>query len=95
MPSVSASRTSSGIGRDVGVGLVLEGEQADLRSVAVGEHDLVVPCDLGDGLGGHLDVGPLDGGVHGLAPTQQGVAAEGDDDEHHGRSLLGGSAPAS
>ena len=42
----------------------------------------MVSGDLGDGLGRHLDVRTLDGGVHGLPATQQGVAAESDDDEH-------------
>jgi hypothetical protein len=49
----------------------LEGEQADLRPVAVGDDQLVARGERGDGRG---HVVQLDGGVGWLAPSQQGVA---------------------
>ena len=70
------------IGLDVLVGRALQGEQADLRTVAVGDDELVLARDPGEGLGRDPDVGPLMPGGHRLAPLQQGVAAEGDDDTH-------------
>ena len=67
---------------DVGVRRRLEGEQPDLGSVAVGEHELV---RLGDGRQGRrraADVHPLVLRRHRLAPLQQGVAAERHHDAH-------------
>ena len=59
MPSVSAPSTSSGYGAASAVGLALEGEQADLGSVAVGDDDVVLGRELGDRLDGGGDVRAL------------------------------------
>ena len=69
-----------GIGGDLGVGAVLQGQQADLRAVAVHQHHVVLLGDPGDGLGGGGYVLALDVGFKGLATTEQGIATQGDDD---------------
>lgn len=63
------------------VGVGLEGEQPDLGAVAVGDDEPVVLGQLGNRLGGRLDVGALSGVVVGLSAAQQSVAAEGDDEQ--------------
>ena len=65
-----------------GVGLALEGEQPDLRSVAVGDDDVVLGRELDDRLDGGGDVRALDLHVRGFSAAEQRVASEGDDDEH-------------
>ena len=65
---------------------VLQGQQPDLRAVAVGDDDLVARRHCRDTLGGHPDVGPLILRGHRLPTLQQCVAAQGDDDPH-GRPL--------
>ena len=82
MPSVCAPSTSSGIRLDVLVRGGLQREEADLGSVAVRQHELVL---LGDGCerpGGDSDVGALDVLGHRLAALQQCVAPEGDQNSH-------------
>ncbi len=69
-----------GIGGDLGVSAVLQGQQADLRAVAVHQHHVVILGDTGDGLGGGGDVLALDIRFKRLATTEQGIATQGDDD---------------
>ena len=69
-----------GIGRDLGVGAVLQGQQADLRAVAVHQHHVVLLGDQGDGLGGGGDVLALDVSFERLSTTEQSIATQGDDD---------------
>ena len=70
------------VGRDVGVGRRLQGEQADLGSVAVGDDQLVVTGELGEAARGFGDVAALKLGLSRLAALQQRVAAERGDDAH-------------
>ena len=68
--------------RDLRVGGALEGQQPDLRPVAVGDDQLVL-----DGEGCQLRAGDphvlaLVLAAHGLAAAKQRIAAEGDDDSH-------------
>ena len=70
------------IGLDVLVRRRLQGEETDLRAVAMGQHQLVVLRHRGQRLCGCPDVRPLRLGGHRLAPLQQGVATEGDEDAH-------------
>jgi len=60
----------------------LEGEDAHLRSVAVGDDDLVVLGERRERLHGAVDVVALGLGVGLLSPLEQGISAEGDDDSH-------------
>ena len=60
----------------------LQGEQADLGPVAVGDDQLVVAVQLSEAAGGVRDVTPLHVGVSGLAAPQQRVAAERGDHAH-------------
>ena len=64
------------------VGGALQRQQPDLRAVAVGDHELVLPGDRRERLGRDADIRALDLGGHRLAALQQGVAAERDDDAH-------------
>ena len=68
--------------RDGVVSIALQGEQPDLRAVAVGHDHLVVPSEVGDRLDGRRDVAALRGGVGRLVAPQQCVASECDDDAH-------------
>ena len=70
------------IGLDVLVGGALQREQADLRAVAVRDDELVVAGDPRESARGDPDVRALVAGGHRLAPLEQGVAAESDDDAH-------------
>ena len=87
MPWVCAPRTSNGYGVvEVRVGGALQREQPDLRAVAVRDDELVL-----GGERGQRRAPPRRRwrswtcGVRPLAPLQQGVAAEGDDDAHLSR----------
>ena len=60
----------------------LQGQQPDLGAVAVGDDQIVIAGQRGQGVGRGGDVVLLDLGVGGLAPLEQGVAAQGDDDPH-------------
>lgn len=55
------------VGRDLVVGGTLEGQQADLGAVAVGDHQLVAGRHLGDLFGGDPHVFPLVVRGHGFA----------------------------
>ena len=81
MPCVSASRMSSGKGstsrRDA-----LQGEQPDLGPVAVGDRQLVSRRDPHQGVASDPHVVTLVFDGHLLAPLQEGVTAESDDDPH-------------
>jgi hypothetical protein len=55
---------------DLGIGLALEGEQPDLRPVAVRHDHLVLGGQLGERLDGGRDVLALGGGVCRLAALQ-------------------------
>ena len=68
------------IGRDLGVGTVLQGQQADLRAVAMHQHHVVLLSNQGDGLGGSGDVLALDIRLKGLTTTEQCIATQSDDD---------------
>ena len=70
------------VGLDLLVGGALERQQADLRPVAVRDHELVLRGDRRERLGGNAHVGALVLGGHRLPAAQQRVAAEGDDDAH-------------
>jgi hypothetical protein len=73
-----------------GVGLaarLLQGERADLRPVAVGEHDLVRPRDPRDRRRGLQRVRGLLGPRAALVLADQRVAAERDDDPHRTASI--------
>ena len=61
----------------------LQGKQADLWPVAMGNDDLM-PCgdDVGDGFSGASDIIALVVGRHRLAAAQKRVAAQGDQDPH-------------
>ncbi|MCY1438401.1 hypothetical protein D9M71_545970 [compost metagenome] len=61
------------------IGRALQGQQADLRAVAMGNHQFVAGGHLGDLLAGDAHVLALILRGHGLATAQQGVAAQGDD----------------
>ncbi|MNP84720.1 hypothetical protein D3C76_1841460 [compost metagenome] len=58
----------------------MQGQQTDLRAVAVHQHYVVFLSDLGDGLGGGGDVLALDIRFKRLTATEQGIAPQGDDD---------------
>jgi hypothetical protein len=60
----------------------LEGKQTDLRPVAVGDDELVMVHEPSERVGCDPDVVTLVLGGQGLATTEQGVAAQGDDDSH-------------
>jgi len=60
----------------------LEGQQADLRAVAVGDDDVVGGGRRRQGRRRLGDVLELHGGVRRLASPEQGVATEGDQDAH-------------
>ncbi len=67
---------------DLLVGRALERQEADLWTVAVGDHQLVVRGEGSQLLRGHAHVLPLVLGGHGLPATEQRIAAQGDDDPH-------------
>ena len=60
----------------------LQGQQTDLGSVAVADHEFVVARQWRERYTGREDVGPLVGGGHGFAPPQQRVASQCDDNPH-------------
>ncbi len=61
----------------------LEGEQAHLRPVAVGDHQRMAGRDqFGEHRCRAADVGALVVCRHRLTPLQEGIAAERDDDPH-------------
>ena len=70
---------------DLLVRRALQGEQPDLRAVAVGQHELVIPghCRQRRRRGAH--VGSLRLRRHRLAALQQGVTAQRDHDPHVSR----------
>ena len=70
------------IDRHLGVGGILERQQADLRPVAVGDDQLVLPRNGGQLRAGDPDVLALVLAGHGFTPAEQGIAAKGDDDSH-------------
>ncbi len=70
------------IGLNVPVRGTLEREQPDLRTVAMGNDELVLAGDPRERGRRNPDIGPLMPGGHRLAPLQEGVAAERDDDTH-------------
>ena len=70
------------IGLDLLVRGALEGEQADLRAVAVRDDQLVLVGDRGQLLGRDAHVRALLLGGHRLAALEQRVAAQRDDDAH-------------
>ena len=74
------------IGGDLMAGVVLERQEPDLWSVSVGQHDSVLGCHFGDCLGCPSGVGSQHRGFQRLAAAPQGVAAEGDHDQHHATS---------
>jgi hypothetical protein len=74
------------IGGDLIAGVVLEPEEPDLWSVAVGQHHSVLGCHFGDRLGRPRRVGPSHRSFQRLAAAPQGVAAEGDHDQHQATS---------
>ena len=80
------------VGVDRLVGLVHQRQQADLRPVAVGDHQLVLVVHARQLARRDADVAALVLDVERLAPLQQGVAAECDDDGHD--LNLKGSRPA-
>jgi hypothetical protein len=67
---------------DLGVGLRLQRQQADLGSVAMGDDELVLSCQLGQRLGRQGDVDLLGAGLGSLPSAEQRVPTEGDDDPH-------------
>ena len=71
-----------GVGVDRLVRRSLERKQADLRSVAVGDHELMLERDGRKCLARGARVLTLVLGGESLAPTQQRVASECDDDAH-------------
>ena len=60
----------------------LQRQQPHLRPVTVRDHELVPRCDSSDCRGGHANVVPLIFSRHGLAPAQNRVATQCDDDTH-------------
>ena len=64
------------------VGRALQREQADLRAVAVRDHEVVLERDRGERLARGPRVGPLVLGGQRLAAPQERVAPECDDDAH-------------
>ncbi|MCY1430784.1 hypothetical protein D9M71_467390 [compost metagenome] len=70
------------IGGDLVIGGALQGQQANLRAVAVGDHQFVAGLHLGDLLRRDLHIHALIVSGHGLATAQQGVTAQSDDDTH-------------
>jgi hypothetical protein len=75
------------VGRHTRQSRRLQRKQPDLGAVAVGDDELVIAGQRSEGEGGGVDVRALVLGRRRLAPTQQGIAAEGDDDPHSGASL--------
>ncbi|KGC52777.1 carbamate kinase domain protein [Burkholderia pseudomallei] len=71
------------VGRDRGVRRALQREQADLRPVAVRDHELVARRDLRDLRDRDLHVLALLDFGHRLIALQERVAAQCDDDTHH------------
>ena len=70
----------------------LDGEEADLRAVAVGQHELVAHAlEVHEGARRPQQVVMLDLDRAGLAAADQGVAAQRDDDARHGRRSPSGS----
>ena len=57
-------------------------KQAHLWAVAVGDHQVVVACEWGQGVDGSSDVLLLDLGERDLTSFEQGVPADGDDESH-------------
>ena len=93
MPSLLGAEHVQGLRPDLGVGLALQGEQADLGAIAMGEHELMVGGELGHGAGGHGDIVTLSVGVGRLSVVQQGVATQGHDDPHPAIGSRSGAAP--
>ena len=58
----------------------MQGQQTDLRAVAVHQYHVVLLSYQGDGLGGGGNILALDIRFKGLATTEQGIATQGDDD---------------
>ena len=61
------------------VRIVLKRDEADLRAVAVRDHEFVAFIGLGDLFASDAHVGLLDVAAHGFAAFLKGVAAESDD----------------
>src|SRR5690554_3936353 len=65
------------------VGRRAQGQQADLGAVAMGDHQLMTGADdRRQPLGGNLHVGALGARSQGFAPFQQGVTAQGCNNQH-------------
>jgi hypothetical protein len=59
MPPRLGAQDIQGVGREVRVGLGLHCKQPDLRSVAVRDHDPVVPGQLRESVNGYSDIAML------------------------------------
>lgn len=70
------------VGRDLAVRGRLQGEQSDLRTVAVRDDYVVLGCDRGDCRGGVLDVAALHARLCRLSAAEERVAAERDHYQH-------------
>ena len=68
------------IGGYLGIGAVLQGQQADLRAVTMHQYHVVLLSDQGDGLGGSCNVLALDIRFQWLTTTEQCIATQSDDD---------------
>ena len=83
------SQHVEGVGMgEVGVAGALERQQPDLRPVAVGDDQIVVSGQRGQGLDCGQDVLLLDLGDRRLPPLEQGIAAQGDHDAHLSRPIV-------
>ena len=70
------------IHRHLLVGIVLESKKADLRAVAVRDHELVAFVGLGDLLAGEGNVFALVFAEHRLTALQKGIAAQSNNKTH-------------
>ena len=70
------------IWRHLRVGRALQSQQAHLRPVPVRDDQLVLNRDRRQLLAGDADVVALVVAAHGLTPSKQGIATQGDDDSH-------------
>ncbi len=65
------------------VGCALQGQQTDLRPIAMGNHQLMPLTDQFRQRGSsRAHIGPLSFGSHGLPALEQSIATQGDDDQH-------------
>ena len=64
------------------VGVVLQRQQADLRAIAVRNHEFVAFIGLGNLLAGDADVGALIFAAHRFAALEKGIAAESNNKTH-------------